>query len=305
MQKIVIKPALYILLTWIVYFPIVGLTQPVSSSAYGLDFINDSFNRISLTEPQSFEFISNTVSPDDVLTGACDFPAIRPGFRLYCLDANGNLFRISVLTGEVTDLHDVTAFANEGFTGLSQDPVSAVWYAQSVTPDTTGASLYTLDISTGTATRIGPIPSGPGITDIAFDNNGELYGVGIRTNALHRIDKATAQDTIIGDMGYNPNFEQVIDFDPVTNDCYIFALDGISFVHDLRTCDTSDGSTQVIGILGETDPGGFVQISAAAISGPLPEIRAVPVLNTGTMLLLILLLPALAFIARRGQKMAG
>ncbi len=65
--------------------------------------------------------------------------------------------------------------------------------------DLPSGKIGTVDVTTGIATVIGN--SGVGLTDIAFDPSGNLYGVSF--NALYSINKTTGTATSIGSLGVN------------------------------------------------------------------------------------------------------
>ncbi len=60
------------------------------------------------------------------------------------------------------------------------------------------ANLYTVDVASGAATRVGN--TGTVLTDIAFDRDGNLYGIDF--GSLYRIDPLTAETTVVGPVGY-------------------------------------------------------------------------------------------------------
>ncbi len=61
--------------------------------------------------------------------------------------------------------------------------------------------LGTVDIATGSVNLIGNM--GTTMTDIAFDPNGNLWG--ITFNSLYKIDKMTATSTFVGNLGTSVN----------------------------------------------------------------------------------------------------
>jgi streptogramin lyase len=65
----------------------------------------------------------------------------------------------------------------------------------------------TVDLQTGATVVAGD--SGVSLTDIAFDPNGNLYGISF--TALYRIDKATGASTRIGFLGVNDANSLVFD----------------------------------------------------------------------------------------------
>lgn len=102
-------------------------------------------------------------------------------------------------------------------------------------------NLATVDVTTGTATLIGN--SGIVLTDIAFDNNGQLYGISF--DELYRVDRTTAALTAIGATGAAVN-------------ALTFGANGTLYAaggNQLFTLNTSTGLATDIGTTGFTSSG--------------------------------------------------
>lgn len=124
-----------------------------------------------------------------------------------------------------------------------------------------------IDLDTGAATRIGAVTnSSGGVIACAFDNSGQMYAIDITDETLLRIDKTTGAGTVVGPLDFDANFGQGMDFNEVDNTCYLFAFNNTTFQAELRTCNTTDGSTTLIGVLGSVSPGGLTQITGAGIA---------------------------------------
>lgn len=97
--------------------------------------------------------------------------------------------------------------------------------------------LGTVDVATGNVNVIGNM--GVIMTDIAFDPNGNLWG--ITFNNLYKIDKTTAESTLIGNLGTSAN-------------SLVFDSSGVLYTANssLYTVDTSTGSTSLVGNGGDS-----------------------------------------------------
>jgi hypothetical protein len=88
-------------------------------------------------------------------------------------------------------------------TGLAFNPVTGVLYGS--TGNTSGQNLLIIDPATALVTVVGSFNSGVlgnTMADIAFDPDGNLFGVGSAAHAaLYSINIATGQATIIGPSG--------------------------------------------------------------------------------------------------------
>ncbi|MBX3395792.1 MAG: hypothetical protein KF841_10530 [Phycisphaerae bacterium] len=118
--------------------------------------------------------------------------AWSPTAGLYAHDAATNsLFRLNRLTGEATRIGSLGLDATEG--DLAFHPLTGVLYGS----QTAGSDrLYTIDIQSGQATVIGSVLSGGDLSAMAFNRNGELFGIDTSNHRILKIDPLTAQ--IIG-----------------------------------------------------------------------------------------------------------
>lgn len=116
--------------------------------------------------------------------------------RLYAGASNGNLYRIDTLSA-VPALIANTGLS--GLSGLSFDPLEGTLYASA------GNMLYTVNPLNGAASAVGNSGLAGVITDIQFDEVGNLYGVlqGEQMfSDLIAINKHTAAATVIGSTGF-------------------------------------------------------------------------------------------------------
>lgn len=127
-----------------------------------------------------------------------------PG-ELYVLDpATGAIIK------NVGPLNDA-AGVNYPITGLAFHPQTKVLYGSTGNNSSSPGTFVTIDRKTGLVTVIGPYNAGPvntsgkpaTMTDLVFDNAGNLYGIGsIGGPQLYSIDISTGQATVIGNSGF-------------------------------------------------------------------------------------------------------
>ena len=214
--------------------------------------------------------------PNGDLVQGCDFDAFGDFDTLYCVEGGGGFFTVDTTTGAQIPVGvAVIQQPDDVVTGLASDPTTGVMYMVATSESTPGSGdcatdsgLYTIDITTAVATRIGTIPDLSCIIAAGFDNSGQLYAYGVVSDNLVSIDKTSASSTVIGPLGFNANFAQGMDFDAATDTCYLFAYNDDApggSEGQLRTCDTSTGSTAFVGTLGGA--GSFSEISGAGIIG--------------------------------------
>jgi hypothetical protein len=197
--------------------------------------------------------------------------------------ANPDTFAtIDTTTGAVTVIGNPNS-GGAGWNGLAYDPSTGTMYA--VTGCPSGSSLYTIDQGTGAPTLVGALPNEACTVAIAFDPDGNLFGLDIVSDGLFAIDKTNASDSLIGSIGFNANYAQDMAFDEATGILYLagFNLDvGGQFMY---TVDTTSGLATLIGAIGsafgEVDAMG-IETAGGPCSAPLdlPWLSLAPLTGT-------------------------
>jgi hypothetical protein len=238
----------------------------------------DSMVETSLAAPEILTTLSalgpGGTGPDGGLVQGCDFDTSGTFETLYCVEGSGGFFTVDTISGAQALVGIATVQQpDDVITGLASDPTTGVMYMVATSESAPGtgncandSGLYTIDLATGAATRIGTIPDLSCVIAAGFDNSGQLFAYGVVNDTLVSIDKATGNSTVIGPLGFNANFAQGMDFDAATDTCYLFAWNDDApsgSEGQLRTCDTSTGSTSFVGTLGGV--GSFSEISGAGI----------------------------------------
>ena len=239
----------------------------------------DSMVETSLAAPGTITTLSalgpGGTGPNGSLVQGCDFDAFGGFDTLYCVEGTGGFFTVDSTTGVQTLIGTASVQEpDDVITGLASDPTTGTMYMVATSETTPGSGdcatdsgLYTIDLATGAATRIGAIPDLSCVIAAAFDNSGQLYAYGVVSDNLVSIDKTSGASTIVGPLGFNANFAQGMDFDAATDTCYLFAYNDSApsgSEGELRTCDTTTGSTSFVGTLGGV--GSFSEISGAGIA---------------------------------------
>lgn len=187
--------------------------------------------------------------------------AVASGGRMIAVDSSRALYDIDITTGAKTQFGTVSS--NAGTTaGLAYDPVSQTMYLTSTSLD----SLFTLDITTGTATLVGPYDaSTPAIVmhGLEYDpSTGKLYGFSSHnTGTFYEIDKNTGAATMIGTVSGTLSFQN-LGYNSDTNVMYMTSGGRTGGISDaLHTVDPLTGAVIDIGPLGaSTNPNGLAYI---------------------------------------------
>jgi hypothetical protein len=117
---------------------------------------------------------------------------------------HGELYVLNPATGsslqDIGPLNDVTGL-NYSVTGLAFAPITGVLYGS--TGGVSGTKLLTINPASGSVSVVGSFNVGSAtMTDIAFDQSGNLFGIGSSGGAqLYSINIGTGQATVVGASG--------------------------------------------------------------------------------------------------------
>ena len=239
--------------------PVLFGTDAFATETQTLNYV-----QFDLTTPA----VLNTISSFTDYVWAGDF-----GFDLtfaYAVNSVTNKFiKINKTTGAVTVIGPCVPTQdpiNEAFTGMAIDPTTGIIYLSS-SNYSSSSWLYMVNPSTGTPSLVGVITNSPITIAIAINNNGQMYGYDIVNDVMLSINKSTAAGTVLGSLGFDANFGQGMDFDPITGTLYLAAFNNSTFQAELRTANTTTGNTTFIGALGSTTPGGLLQLGWLGLPG--------------------------------------
>ena len=167
--------------------------------------------RFNLTQPEVLNFVG--AAPNFIWAG--DFASGDNAFA-YAVDDQNQFMQIDTTSGAQTIIGTIVPFGAEIWTGMAFDPTDGAMYATGT--DIFSSSLYSIDVASATATRIGSINM-PGIIACAIDADGNMYAHDIVTDELVSIDKSSGVGTPIGPLGFDANFGQGMGYDGDTKPC--------------------------------------------------------------------------------------
>ncbi|WP_026199094.1 S8 family serine peptidase [Lamprocystis purpurea] len=188
--------------------------------------------------------------------------------KLYALDyATNQLHSLDTVTGATTVIAAAAPIAGETWTGMSGGSNGVMYASGSVCGSS--STLYSVNLTTGEPTVIGPITNGPCIIDIAMSpDNTFIYGVDIMNNVLVRIDPATAAGTVVGSVGVDANYAQGMDFDDASGILYWAAWTSDSGAGEMRVIDITTGNSALVGAF----PGGAETDVLAIATGGVVDV---------------------------------
>ena len=207
---------------------------------------------------------------DYELTGG-DFVDNDPT-HLYALDgssaAHRNTFAVvDTTTGATTEIGAAVPLGEARWTSLKWDHSTQTLYAIAADCEYTNSTLYTIDRTSGNATRIGPISTGAHncIATIAIDPSGRMFGIDlVSDHALVAIDKTTGAAQRIGLLGVSADGSQGMDFDDASGMLYwarYAEMGPGDYVSEIRTINTITGQATLVAPIGDDAP----QINALSV----------------------------------------
>ena len=196
-------------------------------------------------------------------SGTADFDgagAYNPLTDMYfAVDNAGNAYDVNPTTYSYTLKGTVSAPPGESYVGLEFDPTSNLLYGLS-TDGAGNTGLSTIDPVSLSVSYKGNTGLTLGIA-LGFDLSGDAYAIDIDTDESYKIDKNTANATLLGSIGFDANFGQGMGLSRSLNQIYISAFNNTTFNSELRTLDKMTGFTESWGPIGNMSPGGTLQFA--------------------------------------------
>lgn len=207
------------------------------SIAYGHEvYPDDAFISLSTDDPANYK---SSIAVTDYLTYAGDFGKGDES-KMYIVDRNtSQLLTLNVETGATTVVGPTLLFAD-----LACDKATGTMYGALFADPI--SILYTIDLESGTATKVGSLGEGLMIS-IACDGNGDLWGFEIDNDNIFKIDPETAARELVGSAGFDGKYAQSMAWDPITDIVYLAAFNDVSDAGELRVLDRKTGATELIG----------------------------------------------------------
>jgi hypothetical protein len=239
------------------------LSQRLSGRiAWGEDVINNNLVSFDLVVPGSL----NSVAGLALDSRGIEIIGIDSTW-LYLMTAGGDLYRVSSSDGSYTLIGNAELGATNEISDLASDPITGNLYAVT-TNCWDSSSLYTIDPATAEATLIGSIGTNCMVA-LAADRAGTLFGYDIEVDRLYTVQKTNALAIDAGELGFDANYSQGMDCDPVTDMCYLFAFNDGMGRAELWKFDPDTVALSEVGVLGATTPVGMVSLGDAVIIGPM------------------------------------
>lgn len=173
-----------------------------------------------------------------------------------------DLVTISLADGGISTIGTITGIsAGQTIIGMGFDLANETMYLVTTDLSNTGSELYTLDLSTAAASRVGAITNATSVLAIAVNSAGDIFAFDDGGDNFLTVDPTTGAGTVVGPLTV-ASFAQDADFDAATGTLYWTFFDGGS--GSLATVDVSTGLATPVttwsadfiafAILGESPP---------------------------------------------------
>ena len=255
-----------IVLTVIIMFPYLILGQ------YGfvVDYTDGELVKIELDNPENEIAIGTSMNH---LTDA-EFGSNNV---LYALPRVGTQFyQIDTTTAAINQIGTSTPLTGHMWSGLAYDVTTSTLYASSTTGNSASA-IYTIDVSTGTASHIGTTTTAQSVADIAFDNSGQMYAHNL-SNTIYLIDKTNGSATLLGNTGFTAAGPwHGLDYSFHNNTMYMATYNSITWEKTVRSVNLTTGNTTSEGTINHF-VGGFaiIHTESPGPGSPEPNITVEP-----------------------------
>ncbi len=159
---------------------------------------------------------------------------------------NGEFYKLSVVDFQYELLGTIAPPTGQFWNGLEFDPTSGILYA--IASDfSTVSTLCIIDKENLTFSVVGS-NSTPGIVGIAIDLFGNMYGYEVVNDNFLEIDKDNAAVEIIGNIGFDANFAQDLEWHNTDDgdSLYMMCFNADIADTEIRRVNVSTGTTFVV-----------------------------------------------------------
>ena len=150
------------------------------------------------------------------------------------------LYQFDPTTGSMTLVGNITGLDADGPNGISYNPADGNYYI------ITSNNFYVFDLSTLTATLIGPLSASNMMIDLCFDADGVCYAYDVGGDNAYTINVSTGAATVLGPLGFDANYGQGMSYDYETSTIYLSAFNNTTTTGQLRTMNPATGMTTLI-----------------------------------------------------------
>ncbi|MEO6689419.1 MAG: DUF4394 domain-containing protein [Dokdonella sp.] len=245
-------------LTWsIVEAPAPASPFGANVPGYGVDNAASNYFSLNVASPATLTVIGTAGTAPASMWGA---GFLNHDFSKEYLLGDSGFYSIDTTTGASTQIS--AASGGGDVWAMTADPTTDTLYW--VGP-TAGQTLSTINAATGATTPVGAISGltvADGITAIAVDASGQMYGIDRNGDVLVTIDKTTAVATAVGALGVDTSNVAGLAFDHATGILYFADTP----THSMYTVNKTTGAATLVAQIGN----GTIALKALAIATSPP-----------------------------------
>ncbi len=171
--------------------------DPVTSVLYGVSTTSNTTELVRINGTGGDAFTQHTLDVGNVVGVTFDSSG-----TMYIASQIGIIYTVDLSNGTIS----VVDTADIQLTAIEIDPTTNVMYAvKKIVIGSGKDNIYTIDLTTGTSTLVGLTGFGVKTNDLAFDENGDLYGIIGGDNdvaQLISINKNDGSGTLVGDINF-------------------------------------------------------------------------------------------------------
>jgi PKD repeat protein len=226
----------------LISFVFMAFQLALGQTGYTPNSFGDFYKR-DLSNPANAALIGITQSQ----IGASDFNT--EGILYAISGADNGLYILDTTDASSTFIATVPPSGGEFWTGMAIDPTDGTMYVCST--DGNNSSFFTMNPEDGSKTLIASGAIEDGVVGIAFDNDGQMYGIFL-VRKFYMIDKTNGSATFIGDFDVAVTAfpHHGLDFDPESETMFMTSYNAFTFDNELWTVDLGTAATSLVGSVG-------------------------------------------------------
>lgn len=199
----------------------------------------------SYSNPDVNGFESISPSEADSYENAGDVSFTEVGIAYSVTFEDHKFYRFNVEKGFYQFLGVIPPEVGHNWTGLEFDPLSGELFGVSTNFEATSI-IYKIDLRSLEAAQVATLSTMPIAIAIAINGEGSMFGYDVLTDGFYSIDKLTGETVFIGEIGFDAEFGQDLEWDYNNDILYMASFNLDVATGELRTVDVNTGATTLL-----------------------------------------------------------